>query len=143
MNMLRQAEMPHTEPGLLLSPQKEVGRIGRLRRILPGLETPQTDAKRERQKEVIGKLFPEDADLGRLIADIPASYAEQFAEVIGSTDFAEERLAGLLAALNRLVTEIQSEQIRTEEQITEYVREEKHIHEVFEDLVIRCALNSL
>lgn len=144
MNMLRQTERTgHTEPVLTTPIKVDTGRGKRPELILPALDVTQTRELRERQKAEIEALFLETTDLRGLIANIKSEHAEKFAAVIGSTDFAQARLAGLYQALESLAERIDAKEITTLDQVTEEVYFDISIHEVFEDLVIRCAQNSL
>lgn len=144
MNMLRQIESTgHTEPVLTTPTKVDTGRGKRPELVLPALDVTQTRERRARQKAEIEALFPGTTDLRGLIANIKSEHAEKFAAVTGSTDFAQERLAGLYQALESLAEQIDAKEITTLEQVTDEVYFDTRIHEVFEDLVIRCAQNSL
>lgn len=103
----------------------------------PVLKLEKITEERKRQKELLAQLFPKPVRLHRLIQDIEKNFPEEFASIIGSVDYAEARLAGLLAALRELAAKVDTRTISHEE-IDEHVRQDTRIHELFEELVLDC-----
>ena len=111
----------------------------RKRHILPALKLEKVKAMRAKHRAMLNSLFPKPVRLKRLMHDIEHSFAKEFASVIGSVDYAEARLAGLLAAIKELSEKIEMLEHRSIEEIKEYIQQDTRIHELFEDLVFECA----
>lgn len=104
----------------------------------PVLKLEKVKKEREEHRKLLKTLFPNPVRLHRLIHDIEKNFAKEFASIIGSVDFAEQRLAGLLAALRELVEYVEVPNEVVIDDIRDRIRFDQRIHESFEDLVIEC-----
>lgn len=109
----------------------------------PALVLEHVKKLRKEQRALLDKLFPKAISLRRLIADINFSYKKEIAAMIGSVDFAEERLAGLTAALRELADKIDSKKIITIDEIKSQIKAHPRIPKILEKLVEKCALMHL
>ena len=109
----------------------------------PVLKLENVKKQREEHHELLQTLFPNPVRLQRLIQDIEKSFAKEFASIIGSIDFAEQRLAGLLSALKELAEKIEVGETVSPEEVRVHIAEDPRIHQSFEELVHECALQSM
>lgn len=126
--------------GVLQTDQDDSSRAEKLK--FPVLKLEKVKKQREEHRELLQNLFPNPVRLHRLIHDIEKSFAKEFASIIGSVDFAEQRLAGLLQALKELLEKIENGEFSTHDEIREHVSLDQRIHESFEELVFNCAMFS-
>jgi len=108
----------------------------------PVLRLEKVKKQREEHRELLQNLFPNPVRLSRLIHDIEKSFAREFASIIGSIDFAEQRLAGLLQALKELLEKIEKKEFGHHDQLKEHISLDQRIHESFEELIFECAKHS-
>ena len=93
---------------------------------------------------LLEEWYPNPVVLHTLILDIKNNRAREFAGIIGTTDFAEARLAGLRAALTELNEKILAPETKVKkEAVLEIIAEDTRIDFEFEDLVKKCALFTL
>ncbi len=136
---LNQAETGRN--GVLQTDQADFSRHERLR--FPVLKLEKVKKQREEHKALLQGLFPNPVRLSRLIHDVEKSFAKEFASIIGSVDFAEQRLAGLLQALKELLEKVESAELSDHDKLREHISLDQRIHESFEELVFECAKFSL
>jgi hypothetical protein len=105
----------------------------------PALKLEKVKKKREEHKQLLSSLFPKPVRLSRLMHDVEKSFALEFASIIGSIDFAEERLAGLIIALKELAEKIEHRGELTIEEMREHITFDQRIHQSFEDLIFESA----
>lgn len=105
----------------------------------PALDLPIVDRLRAEQHELVQRLFPTPMRLQRLIHDIKKNFSKEIAALFGSIDFAEERLAGLISALQELDGQIVNKELASLEEIKAQIKQDPRIHEVLEDTVFDCA----
>ena len=99
------------------------------------LELTQVKHMGEEHKALLKRLFPKAVRLGRLLLDIEKNYANEIASIIGSADFAKERLAGLISALKELELQISTANYVELGEVKEQIRQDNRIHQSLEDLV--------
>ncbi len=104
----------------------------------PILELERVEKIREEHRALLKKLFPNSVRLRRLILDIEKSFAEEIASVIGSVDFAKERLAGLISAIKELELQVSTANYVELEEVREQIRQDHRIHQSLEELVFDC-----
>ena len=104
---------------------------------------PTVEEMKKKRTELLKELYAEPVRLKRLIKDIQHNYTKEFATLIGSVDFAEERLAALIAALHELAEKVEAPGEKIIEDIQEFIRQDTRIDEVFENFVLSCAKVSL
>ncbi|GIK84273.1 MAG: hypothetical protein BroJett025_08950 [Patescibacteria group bacterium] len=109
----------------------------------PVLELPKVEHMREEHKALLKRLFPGAVRLQRLIKEIEHNVTEEIASIIGSVDFAHERLAGLLAALKELESQVAAPNYVELNEVREQIRQDHRIHESLEDLVFDCVKHTL
>jgi hypothetical protein len=112
----------------------------------PVLNLKKIKAEREAHKQLLDKLFPKPVHLKRLILDIKHNYAKEIASIIGSIDFAEQRLAGLIFAIEELTTKIEKIEKVDEKilkELHEHIQQDKRIHESLEDLIFACTHHTM
>lgn len=127
--------------GVVFQNTQDSSRAQRLK--FPVLTLEKVKRQREEHRALLKTLFPSPVRLHRLVQDIEKNFAKEVASIIGSVDFAEQRLAGLLSALKEIIEKIELSHAVSPEVIREHIREDHRIHEIFEDLVFECARFSL
>jgi hypothetical protein len=105
----------------------------------PVLKLDKVKKQRAKHRQLLQSLFPKPVRLTRLIHEVEKSFALEFASIIGSIDFAEERLAGLLIALKELAEKIELRGEITLEDMREHIAFDQRIHQSFEDLIFDSA----
>lgn len=105
----------------------------------PILELEQVKKRREEHQVLLKKLFPHSVRLRKLIIDIEKNFVEDIASIIGSVDFAKERLAGLISALKELELQILSAKYVELEEVREQIQQDNRIHQSLEELVFESA----
>lgn len=105
----------------------------------PILELEQVEKRRKEHQALLKKLFPNSVRLRKLIIDIEKNFVEDIASVIGSVDFAKERLAGLISALKELELQILTAKYVELEEVREQIQQDNRIHQSLEDLVFESA----
>lgn len=109
----------------------------------PVLKLEKVKKQREEHRELLKTLFPKPVRLYRLIHDVEKSFAKEFASIIGSVDFAEQRLVGLLQALRELVEKLEAGEFNHHDEVRDHITLDQRIHQSFEELVFECARYSL
>lgn len=109
----------------------------------PALELPIVDRLRAEQHELVQRLFPTPMRLQRLIHDIKINFSKEIASLFGSIDFAEERLAGLIAALQELDGQILNKEFATLDEIKAQIEQDPRIHTVLEKTIYECAKHTI
>lgn len=109
----------------------------------PALALKKVEKMREEHKALLKRLFPKSVRLQRLIIDIEKNFTTEIASIIGSVDFAQERLVGLLSALKELESQINAPSKVALEEVREQIRDDHRIHESLEDLVFDCVRHTL
>ena len=104
----------------------------------PVLELKNVEQMREEHRLLLKKLFPSAVRLNRLIFAVERNFATEIASIIGSVDFAKERLAGLLAALKELELQVAAPSKIALSELREQIRLDHRIHESLEELVFDC-----
>lgn len=101
---------------------------------------------KEKQKEhqaLLKELFPKPVRLSKLIIDIEKNFAQDIASIIGSVDFAKERLAGLISALKEFESQIATANYVNLEEVKEQIRQDNRIHQSLEELVFESVQHSV
>lgn len=109
----------------------------------PVLKLERVKKQRKEHRDLLDTLFPKPVRLYRLMHDVEKSFAKEFASIIGSVDFAEERLAGLLHALKELLEKIESGEFVHSDALREHISLDQRIHQSFEDLIFDCTQFSI
>ncbi len=105
----------------------------------PILELEQVEKRRKEHRALLKKLFPNSVRLRKLIIDIEKNFVEDIAAIMGSVDFAKERLSGLISALKELELQISTANYVELEEVREQIRQDNRIHQSLEDLVYESA----
>ena len=104
---------------------------------------PTVKELKKKRAELLNELYTEPVRLKRLIKDIQHNYTTEFASIIGSIDFAEDRLSALISALQELAEKTESSKKDILQELEEFIKQDTRIDEVFEDFVFSCAQVSL
>ena len=105
----------------------------------PAIALEKVKQQRLEHQTLLKTLFPHPVRLHRLLHDIEKNFATEIASIIGSVDFAPQRLAGLLSAVREIIQTIETQRDISLAELREHIQSDPRIHEIFEDLIFDCA----